>query len=944
VVEQQQLNEKSQLRRRAGSGDPRAVAPTLKQPAYIPGRLRDQLSAGLETGVLLVQAPAGYGKTTVVLQYLVESGIDPRWYTCVAEDSRPVELLSHLTRAIGKESPGCQTALAALASRDVAQSYQVALRPWYEELAESVDRSLVVVIDDADVVRAGDIAIPIFDDVLSSLANFARIIVISRADLSLPSQAKRMLDGRAVRIGAEDLLLREEDIRECASVSYGAKLSSDEVRFLSRVTGGWAIALRLALRLQGLGEGVRRADDAPFTPEARADLFAYLAAEVLSRVDERIERFLRQTAVLETLDPEVCARLAGEERAAELIQSLAGAGLPVMKAGWSSYRSHSLLREYFLRNLSDDELHEAHRLAGLAYQEIGDWSQALTHFVAAGDTEHALAIVDEHGRELFFTRHGRAVLDLVKNAPLERLEEHYWAHYWAGFAAARMFELDWAIDAFERVHASAVARGDTRAAQDALRAQAHTLNGWARFEPALAASQRLLDSVPEDDRAGRAAVTLGYLTTGMGGGTQFSEAIDLVRKLLPELSIEPRTDPAAEGYARAVASATLAFVGDHSAARAELHLGDVVTQGIVHDDIVTFLPWSRALVEFLAGNTDGAEEAARNAERLALQFGDLQRVLECRAILASVTTWRGDVEAADREFAQLDELRAGGTDHWGTVLTLLSRPHRARLHGDFGGALVAAEANHALAVATSSVWFICSTHLDVAYFRLLNGDAETARDHARTALDDARALSAGLLAFGAHMMIAVASPDEEAKEMAEALRIAEERDFRFLVPFSMRLPQLDAALWRALATEGAGRAAILLHGTGSAAAGALAPLLTDLPEKALINAVEVLRSYGTDGRTLLGRLAGSSNRKVSAAAKGSLAALESANPYGLSPRELDVLRLLAQGLRTKEIAEQLVLTPATISTHLQRIMNKTGTASRAELLALAVREATAATS
>jgi DNA-binding NarL/FixJ family response regulator len=489
------------------------------------------------------------------------------------------------------------------------------------------------------------------------------------------------------------------------------------------------------------------------------------------------------------------------------------------------------------------------------------------------------------------------------------------------------------------VHASAVARGDNRAAQDALRAQAHTLNGWARFEPALAAAQRLLDSVPEDDRAGRAAVTLGYLTTGMGGGTQFREAIDLVRELLPELSIEPRTDPAAEGYARAVAAGTLAFVGDHSAARAELHLGDVVTQGIVHDDITTFLPWSRALVEFLAGNTDAAEKAARAAERLALQFGDLQRVLECRAILASVTTWRGDIEAADREFAQLDELRAGGTDHWGTVLTLLSRPHRARLHGDFGGALAAAEANHALAVATSSVWFICSTHLDVAYFRLLNGDAETARDHARTALDDATVLSAGLLAFGAHMMIAVASPDEESQEMAEALRIAEERDFRFLVPFSMRLAQVDAALWRALGTELGGRAAVLLEGTGPASVAALRPLLRDLDEQALLRSTEVLRAFGPDGRDTLGRLADSRSRKVSEAAKAALAALEAENPHGLSPREMDVLRLLAQGLRTKEIAEQLVLTAATVSTHIQRIMNKTRTASRAELVALALREA-----
>ena len=84
-----------------------------------------------------------------------------------------------------------------------------------------------------------------------------------------------------------------------------------------------------------------------------------------------------------------------------------------MKAGWSSYRCHALLRDYFLRTMSEQELREAHSDAGRAFSEVGDWSQALTHFVAAADTDSALTLVDEHGRELFYAGHGRALLDLV---------------------------------------------------------------------------------------------------------------------------------------------------------------------------------------------------------------------------------------------------------------------------------------------------------------------------------------------------------------------------------------------------------------------------------------------------------------------------------------------------------------------------------------------------
>jgi DNA-binding NarL/FixJ family response regulator len=226
----------------------------------------------------------------------------------------------------------------------------------------------------------------------------------------------------------------------------------------------------------------------------------------------------------------------------------------------------------------------------------------------------------------------------------------------------------------------------------------------------------------------------------------------------------------------------------------------------------------------------------------------------------------------------------------------------------------------------------------VAYFRLLAGDAATAQEQASTALKEADALGADLLRYGAHLMIAATSPEQEAVEMAEALRIAEERDYRFLMPYSVRLLQLDAALWRALGTDAGARAAALLTGTGVESVQALRPLLADFGEKAAVGAVGVLLGFGSAGRDALERLAASPGRRVAAAANDAIAALDSANPHKLSAREMEVLRLLAHGLRTKEIAERLVLTPATVSTHIQRIMNKTGTSSRAELLALALRE------
>jgi ATP/maltotriose-dependent transcriptional regulator MalT len=889
---------------------------------------------------VVIQAPAGCGKTAVALQFLLDEDVDPHWYTCSPDDAAPAALLAGLVRALdGGETPGGQTALAAIGSRDVAQSYPAALKPFLQEM-ETRAAGAVLVIDDADPLIGAPIALEVLDYALSALSLQIRIVLISRAEVPLPSQAKRLLDGRAARVTADDLLLREDEVGEFAQHAYGMTLSEREVARLFRITGGWAIALRLALRLKELDALPDDTQGGPsLSAEARSDLFAYLTTEVLSRVDDRIAQFLRRTAVLDTLDPRVCARLTGEERSVDLIQSLASAGLPVIKAGWSRYRCHNLLREYLLDSLSDQELREAHSAAALAYAQIGEWPLVLEHFAAAGDQRAMLSVADVHGRELFYGGQGRRLLDFIKPVPIEYLDEHPAAEYWAAFAAARLFQLDWAANAFERAHKNATAQGAAALAADALRALAHLLNGWGRYPAAAAVSQQLLDSVPPSEVASRAAVTLGYVITSMGATSQFREAVANTRELLPALSTEPRADAVAEAYARSVAGATLAMEGDFAAARAEINVARVLILGREDDDIHTFVPWMSALVEFNSAEPDRADDAALAAETLALQYGDLQRVLECRALRASTATMRGNVDEADRAFAQLDELRAGGADYWGLVLTLLSRPERLRLRGDLPAALAAAEANHALSVTLGGGRFVCSTRLDVAYYRLLTGDAGAARDHAHAALEEARALDAALLVYGAQLLIAATTPEEEESAMAEALRLADERDFRFLMPYVIRLPQLDAALWRAMGTSGATRTAVLLASSGPQTAKTFTAVAGTLSEEAALRSILVLQTFGSEGRAALRVLTSSSSLRVAKAARDALSSLDARNPHRLSEREQEVLAMLSEGLRTKDIAERLVLTPATVSTHIQRIMSKTGTASRAELLALAAREA-----
>jgi DNA-binding NarL/FixJ family response regulator len=132
---------------------------------------------------------------------------------------------------------------------------------------------------------------------------------------------------------------------------------------------------------------------------------------------------------------------------------------------------------------------------------------------------------------------------------------------------------------------------------------------------------------------------------------------------------------------------------------------------------------------------------------------------------------------------------------------------------------------------------------------------------------------------------------------------------------------------------------VLLSSSGPDTARTFKTIARSLAEEAALRSILVLQTLGAEGRACLRSLTTSSSHRVAKAARDALSALEARNPHRLSEREQEVLALLSEGLRTKDIAERLVLTPATVSTHIQRIMSKTGTASRAELLALAARDA-----
>lgn len=312
-------------------------APTLRQRVRVPERVSAILATCLDRPMSIVQAPAGYGKTSTVLQWLLDAGIDPAWHNSVAADADPTLLLSGLIRALsGYGTPGGDAAIAALAARDERRSFRTMLQPLFAELALS-DASRVLVVDDVHHVATSETAMRALDEFLEGLPPSVHVILMSRSEIPLPGLPRALLDGRAGRIDADDLLLTADDIADGAAAVFGAELSPDESRRLFEITSGWGIALRLAVQMRATHPDLPWDDLSRAMMAGQSGLFTYLAAEVLHAANPGVEQFLRDTAVLEVLEPEVCALMSGAPHPSELIQSMSRMGLPVLKVGWSSY-------------------------------------------------------------------------------------------------------------------------------------------------------------------------------------------------------------------------------------------------------------------------------------------------------------------------------------------------------------------------------------------------------------------------------------------------------------------------------------------------------------------------------------------------------------------------------------------------------------------------------
>ncbi|MND49320.1 Serine/threonine-protein kinase PknK [compost metagenome] len=380
------------------------------QPPHRPGRivarshLFEPLLTALPAGLMLVTAPAGFGKTTLLGQihdWMLDAGIATGWLSLERADDEFGRFVAYLRAAMAPVLQGAEHSPVGVADSPLADAMELT-----EQIAAS-DKPFALFLDDLHAVHNADI-LGLLSRLLSVLGPAQRLMVGTR-ELPMLDVHRLRANGKAVELDARKLRFSLEETRAFLQQAQLDALPEVDMQYLHERTEGWAAAVQLAaLALVGSQESPRALLDASLSVEQNAD---YLAHEVFMRQPPELQDFLLRTSILETFCIELCDALSGQSNSWEMIRRVENSNLFISaidsRKQW--YRFHQMFAGFLRQQLSrrkDIEQGPLHVKAANWLRGEGHWARAVEHALLGQHNELAAAIMNECAEE--FLAYGRA--------------------------------------------------------------------------------------------------------------------------------------------------------------------------------------------------------------------------------------------------------------------------------------------------------------------------------------------------------------------------------------------------------------------------------------------------------------------------------------------------------------------------------------------------------
>lgn len=403
--------------------------PPVRSDLLARSDLLQRLERGLTSRLILLSAPAGYGKTTLLGAWCSQPALRGRvaWLSLDGQDNDPARFLGYLVAALQNVDPHIGETVPAMLQPPHPQPAPTIMAALINDVAAS-EKRVVLVLDDYHLVENQAVHRAL-EFLVEHMPDRMCLVIATRADPPLPL-ARLRAHAQLLELRATDLAFNLDEAAGFLRQILGMTISDDLARALLERTEGWAAGLQVAaVSMHGKQPDQMQHFARAFAASNR-HILDYLVEEVLQGMHQPVQDFLLQTSILEALSAPVCDALLGQAGMSQsMLQQLEQKNLFILPLDdhrqW--YRYHRLFRDLLYRRLqhtSAELIGELHRRAAGWYAQNGLAGEAIQHACAAGDFQWAADLLKSHARTMLMRSEIRTLQGWFERLPDEQLKSH----------------------------------------------------------------------------------------------------------------------------------------------------------------------------------------------------------------------------------------------------------------------------------------------------------------------------------------------------------------------------------------------------------------------------------------------------------------------------------------------------------------------------------------
>ena len=413
--------------------------PPTRSTLVVRDRLHDLLFRGMNNKLTLVSAPAGFGKTTLISEWVTSCDQTPVWLSLDRNDNELNRFLSYLIITLQKIAPFIGEGIIDSLESPQSFTIQTLLVDLINDITQ-VSEHFILVLDDYHHITNDEVHSTV-NFLLENLPSQMHIVISTRSDPPWP-MARLRARGEMNEIRTRDLRFTKYESDKFLLNVMGLQLTNRDLEEIDSKTEGWIAGLQMAAL------SMRNRDDVSgyirsFSQNHRF-ILDYLVEEVLSQQSVEVQDFLLKTSILERLTEPLCDQLIGGDSDTDMLLDLDQSNLFLVPLDYDRqwYRYHHLFSELLRGKLAQtypDEISTLHRKASNWYEAHGYSEDAIFHAFEAGDLQIAADLIELFAMDAINESKIRTLSDWIEKLPQDLIYEKpmlcvylAWTRYWKG--------------------------------------------------------------------------------------------------------------------------------------------------------------------------------------------------------------------------------------------------------------------------------------------------------------------------------------------------------------------------------------------------------------------------------------------------------------------------------------------------------------------------------